>query len=166
MSSSCGYSVRKLGFSDVDIIYNVLKGNTLYYEYHPPFVTKESIIDDIKALPPGKSYSDKYFIGFFNEEKLYAVMDLIENYPSGGTAFIGFFAVDASLSGRGIGTKIIAGCLKTFFEQGFKKARLAVDYGNCQSKAFWTKNGFTFTGEEYPNDFSSYLVMEKVNNCL
>ena len=73
ISSSCGYSVRKLGFSDVDIIYNVLKGNTLYYEYHPPFVTKESIIDDIKALPPGKSYSDKYFIGFFNQEKLYAV---------------------------------------------------------------------------------------------
>ena len=83
-------------------------------------------------------------------------MDLIENYPSGGTAFIGFFAVDASLSGRGIGTRIIAGCLKTFFEQGFKKARLAVDYGNCQSKAFWTENGFTFTGEEYPNGFSSY----------
>ena len=91
-------------------------------------------------------------------------MDLIENYPSVGTAFIGFFAVDASLSGRGIGTRIIAGCLKTFFEQGFKKARLAVDYGNCQSKAFWTENGFTFTGEEYPNGFSSYLVMEKVNN--
>ena len=73
ISSSCGYSVRKLGFGDIDIIFNVLKGNTLYYEYHPPFVTKESIIDDIKALPPGKNYSDKYFIGFFNEEKLYAV---------------------------------------------------------------------------------------------
>lgn len=94
-----------------------------------------------------------------------SLMDLIENYPSGGAVFIGFFAVDASLSGRGIGTKIIADCLKTFFEQGFKKARLAVDYGNCQSKAFWTKNGFTFTGEEYPNDFSSYLVMERVNDC-
>lgn len=69
ISSCCGYSVRKLGFGDIDIIFNVLKGNTLYYEYHPPFVTKESIIDDIKALPPGKNYSDKYFIGFFNEEK-------------------------------------------------------------------------------------------------
>ena len=55
ISSSCGYSVSKLGFSDVNIIYNVLKGNTLYYEYHPPFVTKESIIDDIKALSPAKA---------------------------------------------------------------------------------------------------------------
>ena len=55
ISSSCSHSVRKLGFSDVNIIYNVLKGNTLYYEYHPPFVTKESIIDDIKALSPAKA---------------------------------------------------------------------------------------------------------------
>ena len=33
---------------------------------------------------------------------------------------------------------------------GFRKARLAIDLGNPQSRAFWTKNGFALTGESRP----------------
>ncbi len=42
-----------------------------------------------------------------------------------------------------------------------EEVRLAVDEGNPQSLAFWTKNGFTLTGEVHPNDFSAYLPMER-----
>lgn len=161
ISARCGYLVKALTEKDADIVFDVLKGNTLYYQYHPPFVTKQSIFDDMSALPPGKSVDDKYYVGFFKDEKLYGVMDLIENYPTPGTAFIGFFAVDAAISKKGVGTAIISGIAEGLRLQGFKKLRLAIDKGNPQSKAFWTKNGFLFTGEEYPNDFSSYLPMEK-----
>ena len=44
---------------------------------------------------------------------------------------------------------------------GYHRLRLAVDEGNPQSLAFWTKNGFTLTGEVHPNDFSAYLPMER-----
>ena len=37
----------------------------------------------------------------------------------------------------------------------------ALMQGNPQSLAFWTKNGFTLTGEVHPNDFSAYLPMER-----
>jgi acetyltransferase, GNAT family len=43
----------------------------------------------------------------------------------------------------------------------FCKVRLAVDRGNPQSKAFWEKNGFALTGEEFPNGDSAYLPMER-----
>lgn len=44
---------------------------------------------------------------------------------------------------------------------GYHRLRLAVDEGNPQSLAFWTKNGFTLTGVVHPNDFSAYLPMER-----
>jgi len=29
--------------------------NNFFYKYHPPFVTKRSIVDDMNALPANKS---------------------------------------------------------------------------------------------------------------
>ena len=39
--------------------------------------TAQSIVDDMNALPPRTTYDDKYYIGYFEGEKLVAVMDLI-----------------------------------------------------------------------------------------
>ena len=87
---SC-YDVRKLDQGDIELIYGVSCKNKQFYEYHPPFVTRESIREDMSALPPGKSGEDKYYIGFFDGDALVAVMDLILAYPAEDTAFIGLF---------------------------------------------------------------------------
>lgn len=58
------YQVRRLGRDDVDAIYELCRENRIFYRYHEPFVTKESILDDMEALPPGKSREDKYYVGF------------------------------------------------------------------------------------------------------
>ena len=71
------FYVRKLDKDDIEMIYDLSYKNHIYYQYHPPFVTRESILDDMKALPPGKSYDDKYYIGFFENDSLVAIMDLI-----------------------------------------------------------------------------------------
>jgi hypothetical protein len=46
------YSVRALLPTDAEMIYEVLKKNSIFYKYHPPMVTVESILEDMKALPP------------------------------------------------------------------------------------------------------------------
>ena len=51
-------TVRKLHVADADLIYNLCADNQLFYQYHPPFVTRESILQDMEALPPGKNASD------------------------------------------------------------------------------------------------------------
>ena len=155
------YTIRDLLPQDADMIYEVLKNNTLFYKYHPPMVTVESILEDMEALPPNKGYEDKHYIGFFDEGTLVAVMDLIEHYPNPGTALLGFFAMNTNLQGQGIGTEIISGSIDHLAQVGFEKVRLGIDKGNPQSKAFWLKNGFTFTGEEYESDGSTILVMER-----
>ena len=85
------YTVRRMEKADVADIYLLCSKNGLYYQYCPPFVTEQSILDDMKALPPNKEMCDKYYVGYYKGEELIAVMDLIMEYPDEKTAFIGFF---------------------------------------------------------------------------
>ena len=80
-------SVRKLQpvNADIEKIYAMASQNTLFYQYHPPFVTWQSILDDMSALPPGKTMADKFYIGFFDGAALVAVVDMILAYPNEST---------------------------------------------------------------------------------
>lgn len=83
-SLSRRYTVRQLMETDVDAMLALCSGNPQFYHYHPPMATKASILDDLQAVPPGKTLSDKYFIGFYDGETLAAMMDLITGYPQPG----------------------------------------------------------------------------------
>lgn len=155
------FTVRRLSPEDADMILALASGNKLFYEYHPPFASRESILEDMNSLPPGKELKDKYYIGFFDGGNLVAIMDLILSYPGEQTAYIGLFMVEQDYQGKGVGSKIIQDCADHLATIGYEKIRLAIDKGNPQSEAFWTKNRFVKTGEEYPNDFSAYLPMER-----
>lgn len=152
---SKNYQVRRLGRDDVDAIYELCRENRIFYRYHEPFVTKESILDDMEALPPGKSRKDKYYVGFFDGGSLVAIMDLILGYPEKNTAFIGLFMTDVRYQHRGVGSQIISGLAAYLSACGCGKIRLGVDKGNPQSHAFWTKNRFQTIGE------ARYIVMER-----
>ena len=148
------FDVRRLDIEDTELIYNLSCRNKIFYQFHPPFVTRESIQEDIRALPPGKDYSDKYYVGFFKKETLIAIMDLILEYPTNDTAFIGLFMMDFEYQNKNLGSKIISESAKYLKILGFHKIRLGVDKENPQSNAFWKKNGFIVVGE------SEYIIME------
>ena len=65
---SDAYEVRRLDERDVDAILAVCKGNSLFYQYHPPVATRESILADMTALPPNKRMEDKAYVGFLRKE--------------------------------------------------------------------------------------------------
>ncbi len=158
---STQYRVKPLLPEDAQCVYEALRENTIFYHFHPPAVTIESILEDMEALPPKKTYEEKHYIGFYHSSNLVAVMDMIEHYPHNRTALIGFFAMNPAFQGRGIGTEIISECVLCWKQLGYQTVRLGIDEGNPQSKAFWLKNGFQFTGEVIPNEYSSYYIMEK-----
>ena len=148
------FYVRKLDKDDIELIYDLSCKNHIYYQYHPPFVTRESILDDMKALPPGKSYDDKYYIGFFENDSLVAIMDLILDYPTKGIAFIGLFMTNIQYQHKGIGSNIISEITMSLKSLGYRKIRLGVDKGNPQSYSFWSKNNFKAISE------NNYILME------
>lgn len=136
---SQNYEVRRLNKTDINIIYELSCKNTTFYDYHPPFVTKESIAEDIAALPPQKTYKDKYYIGLFENHTLVCIIDLILDHPTKGTAFIGLFMLDTHYHNQGIGSSIFKEVCVYLKSIGYKKIRLGVDKGNPQSNAFGLK---------------------------
>lgn len=158
---STHYTIRLLQENDIDKIFTLAKNNTLYYEYCPPFVTKESIREDMKALPPKKTAADKYYLGFFDGDNLIAIMDLIIKYPNDDTAFIGLFMVDKTVQGKGIGSSIINECCSHLKRIGFLYIRLGYVEGNPQSRYFWQKNGFEDTGIKTNENKYTVIVLQK-----
>ena len=155
------YIVRKLNNDDVKEIYDLEIENPMYFEFCPPKASIESIFDDMKALPPNMTYDDKYYIGFFKDEQLVAIMDLISHYPNVDTAFIGFFMVNKLWQNIGTGSDIIKETLLYLRKEGFSFVRLGYMKGNEQSKHFWIKNGFVPTGIETNNGQGIVVVMQK-----
>lgn len=154
-SLSKRFSVRALTADDVESVYAVSCGNPTFYQYHPPFVTRQSILDDMSALPPGKTMADKYYVGFFDGGALVAVMDLILGFPSERVAFIRLFMMNARWQGKGVGSEIISEAAASLKACGFERIRLGVDPANPQSNAFWRKNQFR------PVEAGKYTVMER-----
>ena len=157
---SASYAVRRLTEADIPAILALQTGNPQFFRYHPPLPSERSVREDLTALPPGKIAADKYYAGFFSGGQLIAVLDLILGYPDAQTAFLGFFMTAAAVQKKGIGSAIISDVRTCCKELGFARLRLAIDEGNPQSEAFWTKNGFQKTGERRISGAYAYLPME------
>lgn len=159
---SSSYEVRELTDSDIDAVYELCKRNDLYYRYCPPYVTKDGICEDMKALPPGKQKKDKYYIGFYDNNSLIAVMDLISGFPDEQTAYIGFFMTDLSVQKKGTGTKIISELCDELARNGFSFVKLGWVKGNPQAEHFWKKNGFVETGAEKTTEDYTVTVAQRI----
>ena len=85
------YFIRRLNESFVDDIYELCKGNPQFYQYSEAPLRKEQILSDLYLTPPGIGLEDKYFLGFYKNDVLVAVMDLVDGYPEKDICFIGFF---------------------------------------------------------------------------
>lgn len=155
------YIIRKLDNNDVDIIFNLCKDNPLYYKHCPPFVSIESIKEDLVALPPNKTVNDKFFVGYFNNNELIAVMDFIKEYPNKETCFIGFFMMNIKYQNKNIGTNIINELSSYLKIEGYKYIRLGYVKTNPQAKDFWIKNDFKDTGLVDHQKLYDVVVLEK-----
>lgn len=158
------YNVRRLDGSDVNTVLELCSENILYYQYCPPFITKEGAIQDMEVLPPGKTKSDKYYLGYFENDVLIAVLDLITGYPNKSTAYIGLFMMDIKVQGKGIGTEIIEELCNYLKNTGFKRVELAWVKGNPQSEKFWSKNNFNIIGERSSNASDHVIAAERELN--
>ena len=159
---SSQYSVRNLEVSDIDDIVGLCRQNTLFYNYTDARPAGEDILNDMKTTPPGIDLSAKHYIGFFDNQELVAVMDLVDGYPEDDIAFIGFFMMNLKHQGKNIGTSII--CEVTDYLRSIRKTsiRLAIEMGNPHSSHFWKKNGFDVSREVDVNGWTKLLAEKRL----
>ena len=155
------YHVRKLLEKDVPDIYRLCDGNSMYYEYCPPFVTEKSIKEDMVTLPPNTTIDDKHYVGFYDDNKLIAIMDLINDYPEDHIVFIGFFMTDTIIQGKGIGSNIILELCSYLKSQNYHSVQLAWVKGNLQAEHFWLKNEFIMIKEISSKAADSVILAER-----
>ena len=159
---STQYCVRYMSDSDADEILDFCLQNDQYYRYCGKHSSRELILHDLHITSPNTPKEAKYYVGFYDADTLVAIMDLIDGYPDGDTAFIGFFMMNRLLQGRQIGTHIIQELCLYLKETGLKRVLLGIDKENPQSNHFWAKNGFSVI-REVEQDEGTILVAEK---CL
>ena len=152
------FAVRALTDADTDGILALCRGNPLFYRYTAARPEEVQIRSDMRITPPGTDPSMKYYVGFFRDRDLVAVMDLIDGYPEPDTAYIGFFMMDQRYQGKGIGSAVIRDAAAYLKTAGKKAIRLAIDSGNPQSLHFWRKNGFTVIAEADADGWKKFVA--------
>ncbi len=158
------YRVKPFTEPDLPDIYAFCKANTRYYQYMRLEPTLENLKEIFTELPPGKTSEDKYFVGFYQENQLIALLDLCTGYPRKDVAYIGWFMIDKALQHKGIGTKILAGLLGFLKNKGFRYVELACIKANKEALQFWQKNGFSPTGREAAAVSYVLVTMQKSLN--
>ena len=156
------YRVRKLTEADVSDILDLYSGNAEYFKHCPPSPSRETVKEDMVALPPKKETADKYFIGIFDGNRLVAVMDLIDKYPDERTVFIGLLMVSKSCQRKGIGTYIVKSLSQTLGAKGYSHIRLGYVKNNLSARSFWLKQGFQPTGTESVRERYTVVEAEKI----
>ena len=154
------YETRRLVEADVPMLYAWMARNDQYYRYCGGGTTPDHVRQDLTLCPPGIPLAQKHYVGFFEEDTLIAIMDLIDGYPNANTAFIGFFMMNKDLQGQGTGTAIIRDVLIYLAALGYTAVRLGIDKENPQSNHFWRKNGFAVL-KEVPQARGVILLAER-----
>lgn len=155
------YFVRLLTEDDVPEMLRVARSNPLFYQYMRPDPTAENLAADLHALPPRRTVADKHFFGWFDGDRLIAMMDLIWRHPKQDMAFIGWFILDGAAQGRGLGRKLVDDVLAMLKAQGVMEVRLGRIEGNPQSEHFWHVCGFEENGLGYDTEDYHVTVMAR-----
>ena len=103
------------------------------------------------ALPAGKTFADKFVFAIDRDRELVGCADVIRGYPHPATAMLGLFLLSEKHQRRGIGCH--AYCLLEEIVRSWgscERMRIGVVRSNAQVIPFWTRFGFTPTGETRP----------------
>ena len=141
-SLSTSHHVRLITQADISDVYTLCKSNQKYYEYMNDVPTEESLTEIISRVPQGTDTTDKYFVGFYDGDRLISVLDLITGYPEKNDAFIGWFMVDGNFQRMGIGSQIFADVRAAAAAQGYDYMSLYCEKQNEEAMAFWKAQGF------------------------
>ena len=146
---STSHAVRRITETDISDVYKLCKSNRKYYENTGNSApTVESLTEIISRVPQGVDGSNKYFVGFYEDDHLVALLDLITGYPEKDDAFIGWFMVDGRRQRQGIGSRIFADVRAAMVGHGYDYLSLSCEKENTEAMEFWKAQGFRITKEE------------------
>lgn len=156
---SSEYDVRRITESDITDVYKLCKSNKHFYRYLGRVATKESlteVISNVSSVEDGK-----LFVGFYDGDKLIAIVDLIVGYPDSKGAFIGWYVVEGNMQRKGIGSQIFADIRAALKSIGINRISLGCVKENEIAMAFWQGLGFKPNQDEKQVDNHIVVTFER-----
>jgi GNAT superfamily N-acetyltransferase len=117
------------------------------------------------ALPPEKTYDDKFVWGLYAGDAMIGCADVIRGYPAPAKAVIGLLLLAEPWQGRGLGrafAALVEQAIAAWTE--ITTARIGVATSNPRALAFWRKQGYADTGEVKrvdPEFIVDVVILEK-----
>jgi GNAT superfamily N-acetyltransferase len=103
------------------------------------------------ALPPEKTYADKFVWGLYAGDAMIGCADVIRGYPVRDKAVIGLLLLAEPWQRRGIGRAFAALVEQTIADwPEITVLRIGIVATNTGALAFWRKKGYAGTGEVKP----------------
>jgi len=116
-------------------------------------------------LPPGKILDDKFTFAIEKDTRIVAILDVLRDYKTKDSWWIGLLLISPSMRGKGLGRKIIDYIIKNLTRDGVKDIQLAVLEENEAGLQFWQKMGFQQTeiiyGRRHELKIHNLLVMSR-----
>ncbi len=112
------------------------------------------------ALPPGKTYADKFVFGVYRGDRMVGCVDLIRAYPDAHTAHVGLLLIAEPFHRKGVGTaayRAVEDYVRAW--NACDRMRIGVVGTNDRVISFWSKLGFAPTGEVKPYRYA-HVVSE------
>lgn len=137
------FSVAQITSSHYEAVHKLWQGNNAYtalFQSHS--ITLEEVIKEVHARPIKTALYQKCFIGFYLNDTLVAIADLILNYPNEEEGYIGLLMMDRDYQQKGYGKKIYQRIESAFKSVGFKRIELGVVKENKAAFSFWKNRGY------------------------
>ncbi len=157
---SSEFAVKQLQEEDMTEVFHLCRKNRRFYRTIHERPRRKELTEMMTNAAAGQAEGNR-FVGFYDENDLIAVIDLIKGYPGDNEAYIGWFMVDAERQGNGIGSQLFADVRAALEADGCNRIVLACPSENEDALRFWEGQGFTRTGETVDKETHTALLLEK-----
>ena len=139
-----GFAIRPLEREDWPAVQRVFDGDPAFFvEINGRAFTVEEIGT---ALPPERTYDDKFVFAVERDGCIEGVFDLIRGYPEPHVMYLGLIFLSKSVRGGGAGRRCLHGLYNWARSMGATAMRLGVVEPNMKARYLYATEGFTYEG--------------------
>ena len=155
------YSIRRLTPEDTGALqrlYDKCADYTWIVEGEP--VSPTAAQEDMQAVPPGRSLSDKFLFGLIDSRsEIAGMLEGMRHYPDQGVWWIGLLLLAPEVRNQGIGRQLLSGFFEYVRSQGGNAVMLGVVEDNTQAYRFWQHTGFERVRQTDPHPFGKKMQL-------
>lgn len=137
------YTVKRLTPADVDEILALQAKHSEYHQhYQTSPVTKADILAELETLPPKAVPEQKFYLGFYAQDELVVLVDLVLDHPQANCTWLGLVMTEKTKLRQHYATKVLTALRSALKREGYKELMTSSALSDVNAQAFLNAQGF------------------------